>query len=165
MSGIYHLFDSPNRDGLPVPSMPVALRLSTLAAVMQAIKDPRRVVGIDETPQMTDNNGVGPKPKALGVRCARRRLVDDSSRAWRAAQRAARLWSESSRVEITKLANFEVARESLEMVPRRSPGAGASRLSREGPVLPRSRAAGELCTALRSGDRSAGGGKIERKRE
>ena len=35
---------------------------------MQAIKDPRRVVGIDETPQMTDNNGVGPKPKALGVR-------------------------------------------------------------------------------------------------
>jgi len=89
-----------------------------------------------------------PPRRRAAAACARRRLVDDSSRARRAAQRAARLWSESSRVEITKSANFEVARESLEMVPRRSPGAGASRLSREGPVLPRSRAAGaraQLC--------------------
>ena len=76
-----------------------------------------------------------PPRRRAAAACARRRLVDDSSRARRAAQRAARLWSESSRVEITKSANFEVARESLEMVPRRSPGAGASRLSREGPVL------------------------------
>ena len=48
----------------------------------------------------------------------------------------------------TKSAKFEVARESLEMVPRRCPGAGASRLSRDGPVPPRSRAAGarrQLC--------------------
>ena len=89
-----------------------------------------------------------PPRRRAAAACARRRLVDDSSRARRAAQRAARLWSESSRVEITKSANFEVARESLEMVPRRSPSAGASHLSLEGPVPPRSRAAGargQLC--------------------
>ena len=45
-------------------------------------------------------------------------------------------------------ANFEVARDSLEMAPRCSPGAGASHLSIEGPATPRSRAAGarrQLC--------------------
>jgi len=51
-------------------------------------------------------------------------------------------------VEIIKSPHFELARDGPEMVPRCSPGAGASHLSREGPVPPRSRAAGargQLC--------------------
>eukprot|EP00965_Chrysotila_dentata_P035060 1166804-Pleurochrysis_carterae.AAC.1 len=42
------------------------------AGIMDAqtkrILDPRRIIGIDETPQMLDNNGQGPRPKAIGVR-------------------------------------------------------------------------------------------------
>eukprot|EP00965_Chrysotila_dentata_P235313 6200675-Pleurochrysis_carterae.AAC.1 len=34
--------------------------------VSKCISDPRRIIGIDETPQMLDNNGQGPRPKAIG---------------------------------------------------------------------------------------------------
>merc|ERR1712086_229921 len=90
-----------------------------------------------------------PPRRRAAAACARRRLVDDSSRARRAAPWAAWLWSESSRVEITKSANFEVARESLEMVPRRSPGAGASRRR----ITSQPRGAG---SAAQSSSRSSG---------
>eukprot|EP00965_Chrysotila_dentata_P188234 6172609-Pleurochrysis_carterae.AAC.1 len=36
--------------------------------VTKFISDPRRILGIDETPQMLDNNGQGPMPKAIGIR-------------------------------------------------------------------------------------------------
>eukprot|EP00965_Chrysotila_dentata_P005033 164770-Pleurochrysis_carterae.AAC.2 len=36
--------------------------------VTKRIHDVRRVIGIDETPQMLDNNSQGPRPKAIGVR-------------------------------------------------------------------------------------------------
>mmetsp|Transcript_20033 Transcript_20033/g.42309 ORF Transcript_20033/g.42309 Transcript_20033/m.42309 type:complete len:262 (+) Transcript_20033:530-1315(+) len=36
--------------------------------ITKRISDPRRVIGIDETPQMLENNSQGPRPKAIGVR-------------------------------------------------------------------------------------------------
>ena len=49
-----------------------------------------------------------------------------------------------SKVAVMKSSKFEVARESLETVPSRSPGVGASPLGRDGPAPPLSRAAGAL---------------------
>ena len=51
-------------------------------------------------------------------------------------------------VEVTKLVDFEVARDGPEIAPRRSPGVGAPHLGREDPVTPPKRAAGaraQLC--------------------
>ena len=59
-------------------------------------------------------------------------------------------------VEVMKL-----ARGGPEMVPRCSPGAGASHLSREGPAPPRSRAAGargQLCRLTAGGKSRRGSG-------
>ena len=57
-----------------------------------------------------------------------------------------------------KASNFEVARDSPEMVPRCCPGAGASRLGRDGPAPPLSRAAGALTQVCRQ----TGGAKNRR---
>ena len=53
-----------------------------------------------------------------------------------------------------KSSNFEVARDSPEMVPRCCPGAGASRLGRDGPAPPLSRAAGALAQVCRQTGRA-----------
>ena len=56
--------------------------------------------------------------------------------------------------EVMKSSNFELARDSPETVPSRSPGVGASPLGREGPAPPLSRAAGalgQLCRQTCSG--------------
>ena len=59
-----------------------------------------------------------------------------------------------SKVAVMKSSKFEVARESLETVPSRSPGVGASPLGRDGPAPPLRRAAGalgQLCRQTCSG--------------
>ena len=56
--------------------------------------------------------------------------------------------------EVMKSSKFEVARESLETVPSRSPGVGAPPLGRDGPAPPLSRAAGALAQFCRQTGRA-----------
>ena len=59
-----------------------------------------------------------------------------------------------SKVAVMKSSKFEVARESLETVPSRSPGVGAPPLGRDGPAPPLSRAAGALAQFCRQTGRA-----------
>ena len=86
---------------------------------------------------------------ARRLRCPpRAQRVESESRATPPAASAPAPAAAAAAAAAEKGANFEIARDSPEMAPRRSPGAGASHLSIQGPVPPRSRAAGpraQLC--------------------